>query len=911
MENNCDHLSSIDNQYIDEMYKAYCQNPYSVDPSWKNYFEENSDTLLPSKAEESESSSDTQNIHNELNVARFVDEYRKRGHLFTLTNPVRKRRDYQLKITLERFGLNESLLDSEFQSDKISNHKTMKLRDIQKKMTETYCGHIGYEFMFIRDPEKLEWLTNKIEVEMNKPNFTAEEKRSIYDKLNETVLFEKYLHNNFVGQKRFSIEGVETFIPAIESIVEYGGDLGIEECVIGMAHRGRLNVLVNVMNKPYIEIFSEFEGKSYANDRFNGDVKYHLGYSSDRATKDHRVHLSIPPNPSHLEAVNTVVQGIAHSKIQQRFNNDHNKLIPILIHGDAAVAGQGINYEILQYSLLDGYKTGGAIHIVLNNQIGFTTSYLEARSSTYCTDLAKVTKSPVFHVNGDDVEAVIHSIRLALEFRQHFNVDVFIDILGYRRHGHNEGDEPRFTHPMFYNIISNHLNPKMIYQKKLLEEGVVDEEYLVKKDKEYLDMLDNSMAEAKKKENLSLNSFGRSDWLGFQIANEKDIFITRPTGVQLDIFNFIAKQITYLPDNIVFFKKVYKIYQDRYKMVFDKKMLDWGMAEQMAYGSLLNEGFGVRLSGQDSQRGTFSHRHALLRSNNDGETKYIPLQHVSAEQGDFTVLNSILSEYGILGFEYGYAMSRPNCLTLWEAQFGDFANGAQIIIDQFIVSGESKWQRMNGLVMLLPHGYEGQGPEHSSARPERFLQLCAESNIQVLNLTTPANLFHALRRQIHRNFRKPLIIFTPKSLLRHPLCVSKIEDFLDDTNFQDIIDDHAVDKEQVKKVLLCSGKIYYELLSAITERNITDTALIRIEQLYPLNKEKLLNIYEKYSSATQKIWVQEEPENQGSGQYFILENLKIGISLTMVSRKPSSSVSTGFYQIHNKEQKLIVEKALR
>jgi 2-oxoglutarate dehydrogenase E1 component len=661
------------------------------------------------------------------------------------------------------------------------------------------------------------------------------------------------------------------------------------------------------MNKTYKEIFKEFEGKFNPDDPFGGDVKYHLGYSTDiKTSKGNDVHLSLSPNPSHLEAVDPVVEGMVRAKIDHKYKDDLSSIAPILIHGDASIAGQGILYEVIQMSKLDGYKTGGTIHLVINNQIGFTTNYKDARSSTYCTDIAKTTLSPVFHVNGDDVEALVHAVQMAVEYRQEYHTDVFIDILCYRRYGHNESDEPRFTQPLLYKIIEKHPNPREIYQNKLAEQGSIDAALAKEMELEFRQHLQERLNEAKQEATTLVEPLFQGSWKNFRFSTPEDFNTTFETKVAAKKFNTIANKITELPKDKKFLTKIERLFSERAKMVNETKSLDWAMGELMSYATLMEEGFDVRLSGQDVERGTFSHRHAVVKIE-DSEEEYIPLQNVDKKQAPFYIYNSHLSEYGVLGFEYGYAMAAPNTLTIWEAQFGDFFNGAQIIVDQFVTSAEFKWRRSNGLVMLLPHGYEGQGPEHSSARIERFLEACANDNIQVANCTTPANFFHLMRRQMHRPFRKPLVVFTPKSLLRLPACVSPISDFTDG-HFQEVIDDATVNAKDVKRVLLCSGKIYYELLDRrAKDGRDKDVAIVRLEQLFPLPANQLEELKKKYNKATEIFWVQEEPSNMGAWPYLLRLMRKENIEV--ISRKASSSTATGYNKQHLTQQDYILYKA--
>jgi 2-oxoglutarate dehydrogenase E1 component len=902
------YINSGNADYINSLYQAYKQDPESVDFGWQKFFEGfdfGKDAQAPAIGTET-----PQHFLKEINVLNLINGYRSRGHLFTKTNPVRERRKYFPGKELETFGLSDADMDTVFNAGVEVGLGPAKLRDIHQLLEDTYCQAIGAEYMYIRNPIKIKWFEGRMESKRNTPSFSIEEKKLMLNKLNEAVVFENFLGTKFLGQKRFSLEGAESLIPALDSVIQKGSEFGIEEFILGMAHRGRLNVLTNIMEKPYKEIFSEFEGKNYDEESaFGGDVKYHLGYSTDVVTTNGKhVHLSLCPNPSHLEAVDPVVEGITRSKVDFKYKGDDTKIAPILIHGDASIAGQGIVYEVLQMEKLDGYRTGGTIHIVINNQIGFTTNYKDARSSTYCTDVAKTVLSPVFHVNGDDVEALAYVVNLAMEYRQVFHEDVFIDILCYRRYGHNEADEPKFTQPVLYKAIEAHPNPLEIYKQKLQAEGSVDAKYALELEKSFRkhlqQQLDESKAEDKITDTLQMYE---GAWQGLHIASPREFFTPVETAVPEDELLEIGKKITTLPQGKEFFKKIEKLFEERNKMVTQTHIFDWAMGELLAYGTLLKDGHPVRLSGEDVKRGTFSHRHAVLTLV-DSEDEYIPLETIDTE-ATINIYNSLLSEYGVLGFEYGYALANPNALTIWEAQFGDFFNGAQIIVDQYIASAETKWQRGNGLVMLLPHGYEGQGPEHSSARVERFLELCADSNIQVANCTTPANFFHILRRQMLRDFRKPLIIFTPKSLLRSPKCVSKLEEFTNG-KFHELIDDDYVDVKKVKRVLFCSGKIYYDLLEKQQADKRKDVAIVRIEQLYPTPIVQILKIRAKYNKAVEFIWVQEEPENMGAWPYICrkFHNDKV-INLNVISRHEGSSTATGFAKQHTAQQVYIVSKA--
>lgn len=895
---NFSYLSNGDVNAIDELYKQYKGNPDSVDQSWRQFFA-GFDFFQKNFDNDGEIPEGTR---KEFKVINLINAYRSRGHLFTQTNPVRERRKYSPTLDIQNFGLDEGDLNTVFHAGVEIGIGPATLSDIIDHLKTTYCRSIGVEFTYIRKPEVVEWLRSRLEPTKNLPSFSTQIKKVILQKLNEAVVFENFLHKKFVGQKRFSLEGGESLIPALDVVVQYGSDLGVDEIVIGMAHRGRLNVLANVLRKTYADIFSEFEGKEYADNLFDGDVKYHLGYSSEIQTENGKnLKLTLVPNPSHLEAVDPVVEGIVRSKLD-KYLHDENKIIPILIHGDASIAGQGIVYEVVQMAQLDGYRTGGTVHIVVNNQIGFTTNYKDARSSTYCTDVGKVTLSPVFHVNGDDVEAVVHTMKLAVEFRQTFKQDVFVDLLCYRKYGHNEGDEPRFTQPTLYKAIAKHNNPKEIYVQKLISQGELTAEEAAKIENEFDDFLQGRLAEAKEIEVASISNFLEENWKEFRHSVAEDFKQSPDTAVTKNILLELADKMTTLPNEKQFFKKIVKLMEDRKKMIQEDR-LDWAMGELLAYASLLSDKTPVRLSGQDVERGTFSHRHAVITVD-DSLEEYIPLANLSADQAPFHIYNSLLSEYGVLGFEYGYAMAEPNSLVIWEAQFGDFFNGAQIIVDQFLSAAEDKWHCMNGLVMLLPHGYEGQGAEHSSARMERFLALCAENNMYVANCTTPANFFHLLRRQMLNPFRIPAIVFTPKSLLRHPKCVSSIDDLANGA-FQEVIDDANVDKSKVTKVVFMNGKLYYELLQTREDRNADNVAFVRIEQLYPFPEEKLNEIVKSYPNAKKFFWAQEEPENMGSWA-FVLRKWK-GMDLTLVSRHESGSPASGSSKRFQQRQQKIID----
>ncbi|MBN2683154.1 MAG: 2-oxoglutarate dehydrogenase E1 component [Bacteroidales bacterium] len=896
-------LGNADPALIDKMYQEFLADPDSVEESWRNFFK----GFEFARSFYASDNSDEKLFDAEYKVLNLIDAYRKRGHLFTKTNPVRIRRNYLPTLDLENFGLSEKDMDTVFQAGKDIGIGPSTLRNIVDFCKDTYCRAIGSEYMFIRNIEVVTWLRKSLEENRNTPEFSIEEKKEILLHLKQAVGFEKFIHNKFVGQKRFSLEGAESLIPALNSIIDKGAELGVKELIIGMSHRGRLNVLANVLRKPFEDIFSEFTGTNYSESELLGDVKYHLGYGNTvSARSGEKVRLNLVPNPSHLEAVGPVVQGISRAKIEHKYKRDFKKLIPVIIHGDAAVASQGVVYEVIQMSQLNGYKTGGTIHLVINNQVGFTTNYLDARSSTYCTDIAKVTKSPIFHVNGDDPEALVHTVNLAMLYRQTFHTDVFIDILCYRKYGHNEGDEPRFTQPLLYKKIAGHPNPFEIYSEKMVEQGIFSKEQIRMFQMEFEEILEHNFAESKVSNTLHIKQFLEEDWEDFKHPRSYDFKKSPETGVDFTILSEISKNINTLPTDKNFFKKVHKLMQDRANF-FEEGFVDWAMAELLAYGSLVYENHPVRVSGQDSERGTFSHRHAALVVE-DTDEKYFPLKHVSENQAAFHVYNSPLSEYGVLGFEYGYALSQPKGLTVWEAQFGDFHNVGQVIIDQYIASAEEKWGLMNGLVLLLPHGFEGQGPEHSSARIERFLELCANNNIQIVNCTTPANFFHALRRQVKRDFEVPLIVFSPKSLLRHPECISPVTD-LTSGGFNEVIDDDISNSSEIEQIVFTSGKIYYELKAQKALRNAESFAIIRIEQLYPAPIKQIKEILDKYSNARRFVWVQEEPANMGAWTYInrILNN----IELELVARPPSGSPATGLGEIHKMQQNKLMDKTFR
>jgi 2-oxoglutarate dehydrogenase E1 component len=909
-------LNTIHPEQLDELYQKYLKYPDSIEPSWRAFFQgfDFGKDVTEDLTSEQQSQGTTHDIdfldnghikpsdeiQKEFQVIRLIDGYRTRGHLFTKTNPVRERRQYRPTFDISNFGLSESDLDQEFNAGEIIGIGKAKLRRIIEFLESVFCDAIGIEYVYIRKPEIVTWIQDKIYHNENQPNLSNGEKKHILKKLNQAVTFESFLHTNFIGQKRFSLEGNESLIPALDTLIENAADLGVKEFVMGMAHRGRLNTLANIFGKDAKEIFNEFEGKDYEQEVFDGDVKYHLGWTGIRKTDTGKeINLNIAPNPSHLETVGAVVQGIARAKQDEHYKGEEQNVLPIIVHGDAAIAGQGLVYEVVQMAKLEGYTTQGTIHIVVNNQIGFTTNYLDGRSSTYCTDVGKVTLSPVLHVNSDDVEAVVHAVRFALAFRMEFKRDVFIDLLGYRKYGHNEGDEPRFTQPKLYKAISKHDNPRNIYVEKLKSENIIDDEYIAELEKSYKNELEEKLKDAKKEDRSFVTPIMQEEWQGFEHANQEKMLESVDTTFNIKKLDTIAGIITQLPEDKNFLRKTSKIIDTRHKMYFEKNKLDWGLAEVLAYASVIEEGHDVRLTGQDVERGTFSHRHGVIKVEEDEEE--IVLHNNINDKAHFYIFNSLLSEYAVVGFDYGYAMASPGTLTIWEAQFGDFSNGAQIMIDQYISSAEDKWKTQNGLVLLLPHGYEGQGSEHSSARMERYLQLCAKDNMYVANCTTPANMFHILRRQLKTNFRKPLIIFTPKSLLRHPKVVSTKED-LATGSFQPLIDDENAKPGKTKSLVFCSGKFYYDLLKHKEENKRDDVALVRLEQLFPLPIEAVEKTLKRYDKAEDIVWAQEEPRNMGAYSHLVLHYEKAR-SFRVCSRRfygsPAAGSSKRFEKRHN------------
>ncbi len=908
-------LNAAHSQLIEDLYQQYKKYPDSLEPSWKAFFQgfefaqedygdqDSSSASVVQYAAQTENSKEiSENVKKEFKVLNLIDAYRSRGHMFTNTNPIRERRHYEPTLDIENFGLTKEDLNQTFNSaTEIGIETAATLKQIIARLEKVYCGSIGVEYMHIHDVSEKIWIRKWLQRSENQAVLTEEEKIEILHKLNQAVAFENYLHTKFVGQKRFSLEGGESLIPALDQLITRSSQLGVDEVVLGMAHRGRLNVLTNIFGKSYKAIFSEFEGKEFEEDVFSGDVKYHLGSSKKiKTASGEEVSINLTPNPSHLETVAALVEGICRAKVDDKYK-DFKKVLPIIIHGDGAIAGQGIVYEVAQMMNLEGYKTGGSVHIVINNQVSFTTNFHDARSSVYCTDVAKVTGSPVMHVNADDVESVVHAIRFAAEFRAEFGKDVYIDLLGYRKYGHNEGDEPRFTQPNLYKIISKHPNPREIYKDLLKKENVVSDDKLKAMEAEFKALLDKDFDASKEIQKNTMDVFMGDDWKDFPLCSKGALQENMDTSFDINKLKELAVKMSTLPADKKFINKVSRLFEQRLKMI-DANTIDWALGEWLAYASLLSEGKNIRISGEDVERGTFSHRHAIVKTE-DTEEEYIPLRHISESR--FDIYNSHLSEYGVLGFDYGYAMASPNTLTIWEAQFGDFVNGAQIIVDQYLAAAEEKWKIQNGLVMLLPHGSEGQGAEHSSARLERFLGLCANENMIVANCTTPANFFHILRRQLAFGFRKPLVVMSPKSLLRHPKVISTFED-LAENSFQPIIDDATADASKVSKLVLCSGKIYYELLAKKEKLGADDVALVRIEQLYPLHAESLEGILTKYSGRKEIIWAQEEPENMGAWSY-ILRNFR-DTGIQVVAPVPSGAPAPGSHKMFERIQSGVINR---
>lgn len=915
------HITNAHPSFIENLYEQYKNAPDSIDPSWVNFFRgfeysEKSPELLAMSNElhtVNGSLPFSQIPQKEIAVAALIDGYRHRGHLLSQTNPLKPRRDRKAHLDLSDFGLQNDG-ETVFAAGELIGLKNATLNTIEATLKKLYVGTIGFEYSHIDNEEKRKWLRERIERRTLEDGFgfTIDKKRRILQKLNEAVGFEEFLGKKFVGKKRFSLEGGESTIAAIDAIINTSVDAGVEECIIGMAHRGRLNALVNIMQKTPDQIFEEFEENVKALNYGSGDVKYHLGYSSQALTANGKsVYLKLPPNPSHLEAVDPVMLGFSRAKADILYKSDFDKILPIMVHGDAAVAGQGIVYEVIQMSQLPGYYTGGTIHFVINNQIGFTTDFDDARSSTYCSSVAAVVQAPTFHVNGDDPEAVVFVSELATAYRQEFNNDVFIDMVCYRRHGHNESDNPEFTQPRMWALIKNHINVRELYIKQLEARSEVTKIMAEEMKKQYDDALQLLLAETK--QNAKPYKFQEPEiaWRnlkrGENITDEEHVN-SPVTGVSAETIQKVLQHLMRVPNGFTPLKDILRYLDGKQKLI-GNNIIDWGYGELMAYATLLLEKHDVRLSGEDVKRGTFSHRHACF-FDADTDKEFNRLNNISEDQSRFLIYNSLLSEYGVMGFEFGYSMATPDTLVIWEAQFGDFHNGAQTIIDQFIAAGESKWQRQNGLVLLLPHGYEGQGPEHSSGRIERFLQLCAENNMIVANVTTPANFFHIIRRQLVRNFRKPLVIMTPKSLLRHPDCISPISDFIGDTKFEEIIDDvlftDSKAAKKVERVLFCTGKIYFDLLAQQRKQPDGTVALVRLEQIYPFAEQKAIDILAKYKNA-KPFWIQEEPQNMGAWSFISTFHSNLG--LKYIGRKAAASPATGYAKTHSKEQNAIVMDA--
>ena len=890
-------LNAANTQFFADLYDQYLENPDSVEASWRAFFQGfdfaresyGDDFFQESVPQEvstvtapvaSSVASTPQaapvpvsgKVEKELQVLNLIKAYQRQGHLLAQIDPLKERKAPQVSLSLEKFGLSQADLSTVFDAAKEIHLAPSPLSVILKKLEDTFTKSIAIEFEHLDNEEEKKWFQEKIYSGDYTTEFSKEQKKRILEKLAESTTLENFFHNKYVGQKRFSLEGNEAVIPALDALIEAAADQrGVKEVVIGMAHRGRLNVLINILGKNLQDVFSEFDGKDYLDPEFDGDVKYHLGLTTHRTTaKGNEVLLNLAPNPSHLETVSAVLQGITRAKQDLHYADNPSQVLPIVMHGDAAVSGQGIVYEVMQMERLRGYTTSGTVHIVINNQIGFTTNPSDSRSTTYCTDVAKGFQAPVLHVNSDDTEAVVRAMLLAMEYRMAFGHDVFIDVIGYRKYGHNEGDEPRFTQPALYKIIGGHNNPTVIYTESLVRQGVITPQEIEAYQETFRNHLDTELEASRLKEFTIITPIMQNEWKGLEhIASQQDMLLKISTAYEREKLDALAQLITTLPEDKKFINKITKIIKERHNLYFEQNKVDWGMAEHLAFATLLSEGHDVRLSGEDVGRGTFSHRHAVVKEE-ESEESIIPLSRIKEQGGGtFHVYNSLLSEYGVLGFEYGYALTAPQTLTIWEAQFGDFANGAQIMIDQYICCGEDKWKNQSGLVMLLPHGYEGQGAEHSSARLERYLQLCATQNMYVTNCTTPANLFHLLRRQLKAPFRKPLVAMSPKSLLRHPLVISSVEE-LTQGYFQEVLDDSQVNPEEVRTLTFCSGRFYYDLLAEREKLGRKDVALVRIEQLFPLPTEELKLIIARYPNVTDYVWAQEEPKNMGAYGYMLM-----------------------------------------
>ncbi len=929
--------------YIAEIYEQYLRNPSSVDAEWKQYFNDigDNDSVITkdfgarswgngtskvvgiadksaAKAPVNSGGKDHTEALDAVRAHMLIRAYRVRGHLLANLDPLGlAHNNSHPELDPARYGFSEDCYDREIQLDGWLGYQVATLRQIITILQQTYCSSLAIEYSHIQNLTQKEWLEEKLEGSLSKPKLTKEEKGRVLQKLVEAVGFEEFLHKKFPGAKRFSMEGAEPVLPAMEALVESAAALGVKEVVLGMPHRGRLNVLTAFMGKSYDAMLSEFQGNLATPDWINssGDVKYHLGFSSDKVFNGNEVHLSLNANPSHLEAVNPVVVGRVRAKQDQFKDTERKTVMGLLLHGDAAFCGQGVVSETIAMAGLEGYKTGGTVHIIVNNQVGFTTKPKEGHSSPYPTDVAKQVQAPIFHVNGDDAEAVVHAARIAAEFRQEFQNDVVIDVWCYRKHGHNEGDEPRWTQPKMYAKIDARQTPREVYAERVISEGILTEDKIEKMKDDFYNRLDKAYTNSNSYKPEKADML-EGKWTGLEqvLGGEKP---KMSTGVDAKKLKDIGMKLSGLPAGVKLHKGVERVLSNRRKMIETGDGFDWAMGEALAFGSLLAEGYPVRLSGQDVIRGTFSHRHSGL-TDQDSEEIYFPLNHLAEKQAKYEAVNSHLSEFAVLGFEYGYSLTEPKALTVWEAQFGDFANGAQVMFDQFICSAEVKWLRMSGLVVLLPHGYEGQGPEHSSARLERFLQMCAEDNMIVANCTTPANYFHILRRQLARNYRKPLIMMAPKSLLRHKLAQSKLEDFVEGTSFRRVLPEteKLVSDNKVKKLLICSGKVYYDLLEARKEREIKDIALIRLEQFYPFPHTSLLEEVKKYPKA-EVVWCQEEPENMGGWTFCdrrieaVLNEANVASKRpTVIARKLAAATAAGYMRVHQREQQDIIDKAL-
>jgi 2-oxoglutarate dehydrogenase E1 component len=942
-------LSGPNAPFIEELYAKYLENPSAVDPSWRKFFSELEDDSaivlqdirgaswaprdrsveIGNGHEESYASTETsvrpapavkdltRAARDSLRAMMLIRAYRVRGHLEANLDPLElKPRHKHSELDPRNYGFSDADMDREVYIDNVFGYQHATLRQIVHAVRETYCGSIGVEYMHIENPDQKKWLQQRIEGSRNQREFTPRGKQAILERLTAAEMFEKFLDKKYTGTKRFGLDGGESMIPALEQIIKRGSQLGVKEVVIGMTHRGRLNVLANFMNKRFAAIFSEFQGNAANPEDVQGsaDVKYHLGTSADREFDGRVVHLSLTANPSHLEAVNTVVLGKVRAKQDQRKDKNRDQVMGLLIHGDASFAGQGLVPEALDLSELDGYKTGGTIHFIVNNQIGFTTNPVASRSGPYCSDIAKGVQAPIFHVNGDDPEAVLFCAGLAVEFCQEFKRDVVLDLFCYRRFGHNESDEPAFTQPLMYQKIATHPTTRQIYAQRLLEEGSISQEEADKIIHDFQARLDSEL-EVSQSYKPNKADWLEGAWSGMEIASGDDR--RGETSADTDKLELVGKALTTVPATFNANRKIARQLAQKEEALKKGEGIDWATAEALAFGTLLDEGYTVRMSGQDCKRGTFSQRHAVL-VDQETEDEYIPLNNIREGQAKLEIINSPLSEAGVLGFEYGFSLADPKALVLWEAQFGDFANGAQVIIDQFISSGESKWLRMSGLVMLLPHGYEGQGPEHSSARLERYLQLCAEDNMQVVNATTPANYFHVLRRQLHRAFRKPLIMMTPKSLLRHKNAVSKLAEMGPNTSFHRVLwDDRAgLDEKRIRRVVLCSGKVYYDLLQEAETREQDQVYIMRVEQLYPFPHKALAAELARFPGA-EIVWCQEEPKNMGAWTHVMpeIESVMEGLGakqarLRYAGRPAAASPATGLFKRHLKEQSKLVNEAL-